>query len=105
LVGLLFSFENQKPILVGAVFEKHDDELVLVCSGPFDLLRFIRTVNPNEGRDDFGSSGRVKAQPALRYLIQNNWLDATQDGGKFTIKLGERAKRVREGKEDAKNAA
>ena len=43
----------------------------------------------------------MKAQAAPRYLIQNNWLAATQDGGKFTIRLGERARKVREGKEDA----
>ena len=105
LVGLLFSFENQKPILSGAVFEKRDEELVLVCSEPFDRLRFTRTVNPNEGSDDFRTSGRVKAQPALRYLIQNNWLAATQEGGKLTIRLGERARKVREGKEAKPQAA
>ena len=33
-VGLFFSFENQKPILYGAVFEERDGELVLVCSEP-----------------------------------------------------------------------
>ena len=79
LVGLLFSFENQKPILSGSVFEKRDEEVVLVCREPFDQLRFIRTVNPNDGSDDFRTSGRVKAQPALRYLIQNNWLAARQE--------------------------
>jgi hypothetical protein len=41
----------------------------------------------------------VKAQPALRYLIRNTWLAAEQEGGKFTIRVGERAKKVREGKE------
>ena len=66
LAGLLFSFENQKPILYGAAFEERDGELVLVCSEPFDRLRFLHTVNPNDGRDDFGTSGRVKAQATLR---------------------------------------
>ena len=105
LAGLLFSFENQKPILYGAVFEERDGELVLVCSEPFDRLRFLRAVNPNEGRDDFGTSGRVKAQTTLRYLIQNKWLTADQDGGKFTIRLGERARKLREGKEPKPQAA
>ena len=41
----------------------------------------------------------MKAPATLRYLIQNNWLMATMDGGKFTIRLGERAKKLREGKE------
>ena len=97
LAGLLFSFENQKPILYGAVFEERDGELVLVCSEPLDRLRFLYAVNPNDGRNDFGTSGRVKAQPTLRYLIQKKWLAAAQDGGTFTIRLGERAKKLREG--------
>jgi hypothetical protein len=97
LVGLLFSFENRRPIMDGAVFEKRDDELVLVCTGPFDRLRFVHTVNPNDGMDDFGSSGRVKAQTTLRYLIRNKWLTAKQEEGHLTIRLGERAKKVREG--------
>ena len=105
LAGLLFSFENQKPILYAAVFEERDGELVLVCSEPFDRLRFLHAVNPNDGRDDFGTSGRVKAQPTLRYLMENKWLAAAPDGGKFTIRLGERARRLREGTEAAKTAA
>jgi len=98
LVGLLFSFENQRPIIDGAVFEKRDEELVLVCSEPFDRLRFTHAVNPNDGADDFGTSGRVKAPTTLRYLIRNKWLTAEQVGGQLRIKLGERARRVREGK-------
>ena len=105
LTGLLFSFENQKPILSGAVFEKRDDEFVLVCREPFDQLRFLHSVNPNEGREDFGTSGRVKAQATLRYLIRNKWLAAEVDGGKVAIRLGERARKLREGKEVAKTAA
>lgn len=65
-VGLLFSFENQRPIIDHAVFERRDDELVLVCTGPFDRLRFAHAVNPNDGRDDFGTSGRVKVPTTLR---------------------------------------
>ena len=41
----------------------------------------------------------MKAQATLRYLIQNKWLEAEQDRGKLTIRLGERAKKLREGKE------
>jgi hypothetical protein len=84
-VGLLFSFENQKPIMDGAVFEERDDELVLVCSEPFDRLRFMHAVNPNDGTDDFGTSGRVKAPTTVRYLIKNKWLTANQEEGHFTI--------------------
>ena len=105
LVGLLFSFENQKPIIAGAVFEKRDDEIVLVCSGPFDQQRFTRAVNPNEGVDDFGSTGRVKAPATLRYLIHNTWLRGAQEEGKFTIRLGPRAKKMREGMESKPQAA
>ena len=47
----------------------------------------------------------MKAQTTLRYLIQNRWLTADQDAGKFTIRLGERARKLREGKEDGKTAA
>ena len=47
----------------------------------------------------------MKAQPTLRYLIENKWLAAGQDGGKFTIRLGERAKKLREGEEDSRTAA
>ena len=87
------------------MFEKRDEEVVLVCSERFDRLRFTHAVNPNDGTDDIRTSGRVKAQVTLRYLIRNNWFTATQDGGKFTIRLGERAKKVREGKEAKPQAA
>ena len=87
------------------MFEQRDEEASSSSVGPFDRLRFTRAVNPNEGMDDFGTSGRVKAPATLRYLIQNNWFAATQDGGRFTIRLGERAKKLREGKEPEASAA
>jgi hypothetical protein len=39
----------------------------------------------------------VKAPTTLRYLIRNKWLTAEQAEGKLTIRLGERAKKLREG--------
>jgi hypothetical protein len=47
----------------------------------------------------------VKAQATLRYLIRNRWLATEQDGGKFTIRLGERARKLREEKAVAKTVA
>jgi hypothetical protein len=65
--------------------------------GPFDRLRFMHAVNPNDGTDDFGTSGQVKAPTTLRYLIRNRWLTAEQEAGHLAIRLGERAKRLRDG--------
>jgi hypothetical protein len=69
-----------------------EDELVLVCSGPSEQLRFTRTVIPHDGMDDFGTSGRVKPPATLRYLIRNKWLTPAQEEGTFTIRLGERGR-------------
>jgi hypothetical protein len=66
-------------------------------------LRFPRTCNTS-GVDE-ASSGFVRERVALRTLVRNKWFTAEQTGGQLRIKLGERARKVREGKEGAKAAA
>ena len=40
----------------------------------------------------------------LTALVRNKWFTPTHEGGHMKIRLGERARKVREGKEDAKAA-
>jgi hypothetical protein len=47
----------------------------------------------------------VRERVALRKLVRNNWFTAEQTGGQIRLKLGERARKLREGKEGAKAAA
>jgi hypothetical protein len=54
---------------------------------------------------DSTGSGVVREREALRTLAHNGWIDATVEGTTLKIRLGEHAKKVREGKEDAKAAA
>ena len=45
-----------------------------------------------------GGGGRAGESPTtLRYLIRNKWLAAEQEEGTFMIRLGKRAKKLREG--------
>ena len=65
----------------------------------------LRAVNPNDGRDDFGTSGRVKAQPTLRYLIREQV--ARGDTGRGQVhdplgRAGEEAARGEGGREDGR---
>jgi hypothetical protein len=50
---------------------------------------------------DSTDSGHVRVRVALSACVRNKWLTAEQAGGQLRIKLGERAKKVREGKEEA----
>jgi hypothetical protein len=49
-------------------------------------------------------SGFVRERESLRTLVRNKWLDAEDSGGLLKIKLGERAKKVRVGKEAVEKA-
>jgi len=49
---------------------------------------------------DSSDSGHVRVRVALSACVRNKWLTAEQAGGQLRIKLGERARTVREGKEE-----
>jgi hypothetical protein len=63
-------------------------------------LRFQGRTNGNSP----DSTDSVRVREALSACVRNKWLTAEQAGGQLRIKLGERAKKVREGKEDTKAA-
>jgi hypothetical protein len=48
---------------------------------------------------DSTDSGHVRVRVALSACVENEWLTAEQAGGQLRIKLGERARKVREGNE------
>jgi hypothetical protein len=84
------------------VFEEKDGEPVLVVRGGVDYLRFSPQLD-GQPQDQCGS-GHVRERVALTALIRNKWFTPTHEGGHMKIRLGERARKVREGKEDAKAA-
>jgi hypothetical protein len=51
----------------------------------------------NASSHDWDSSGYVRERVGLETLVRNNWLDAERAEGELRIKLGERAKKRREG--------
>ena len=77
-------------------FEEEGGELVLVVHGTIHDLRFRRSCNASTLDDT--SSGFVRERAALGTLVRNKWFSADQSGGQLRIKLGERARKVREGK-------
>jgi hypothetical protein len=83
--------------------EEEDGEPVMVVPGAVGGdLRFQGRTNGNSL--DSTDSGHVGVREALSACVRNKWLTAEQAGGQLRIKLGERAKKVREGKEDTKAA-
>ena len=66
-------------------------------------VRFQRGANGDSL--DSSDSGHVRVRVALSACVRNKWFTAEQAGGQLRIKLGERALKVREGKEGAKAAA
>ena len=103
LVAMLGMFENQTSLFPNAAFEDEDGEPVLVVQGDVDNVRFLRQQN-GQPTDHFGS-GHVRERVALRALVRNEWFEALNTGTHLRIKLGERARKLREGKEDTKTAA
>ena len=51
---------------------------------------------------DSTDSGHVRVRAALTACVRNEWFTAEQAGGQLRIKLGERAKKVRDAKEAVK---
>jgi hypothetical protein len=47
----------------------------------------------------------VRVKVALAACVENEWLTTEQAGGQLRIKLGERARKVREGNETGQEAA
>ena len=87
-----------------AAFEEEDGEPVLVVQGDADN-RFSRHQN-RQSTDPSTSSGYVCERVALRKLVHNSWFEVSGGlGAGLRIKLGERAKKVREGKEPKPQAA
>jgi len=104
LTAFLFMFENQVSLITGATFEEEDGETVLVVPGAIGGdVRFQRGANGDAL--DSSDSGHVRVRVALSACVRNKWFTAEQAGGQLRIKLGERARKVREGKEGAKAAA
>ena len=97
LVAMLGMFENQVSLFPNAVFEIEDGEPVLVAQSALAELRFPRDQDghPSESFD----SGYVRERVALSTLVRNKWFTAKQEDGKLKIRLGERAKEIRKGRE------
>ncbi len=104
LAAMLGMFENQISLFENAEFEEDNGELVLVVQGDADNIRFSRSQN-RQSTDPFTSSGYVRERVALQKLVQNGWFEVSKAGTGLRIKLGERAKKVREGKEARPQAA
>ena len=101
---MLGMFENQTSLFPNAAFEEEEGEPVLVVQGDADNIRFSRSQN-RLSTDPFESSGYVRERLALQKLVRNGWFEVSKAGTGLRIKLGERAKRLREGKEPKPHAA
>jgi hypothetical protein len=105
-------FENQNCLFANGTLAEEDGELVLMILGGISEVRLLpgrrrHLGSPPPARQDGNSvdstgSGIVREREALRTLAANGWIDATVEGTTLKIRLGEHAKKVREGKEDAK---
>ena len=104
LVAMLGMFENQISLFPNAAFEEEDGEPVLVVQGDADNIRFARSQNL-QSTDPFTSSGYVRERVAIQKLVRNGWFEVAKAGTGLRIKLGERAKKLREGKEEKPRAA
>ena len=104
LAAMLRRFENQISLFPNAAFEEEDGELVLVVQGDADNIRFSRSQTGNR---------RIPLKAAC--MSANDWRyghsygtggsSFRTRGAGLRIKLGERTRKVREGKEDATAAA
>jgi hypothetical protein len=104
LVTMVQQFENRTPLIAGATFEEEEAEPVMVVRGAIGGdLRFQGSTNANSL--DSTDSGRVRVREALSACVRNKWRTAEQTGGQLRIKLGERPRMVREGKEPEPQAA
>jgi hypothetical protein len=90
---LQLMFENQESLFIGGRFEMIDGEPVLILRE--DQLRFPSSMN-NDAMTS-GHSGFVRETMALRTLVRNKWFEIERSAGDLRIRLGERAKKVRQG--------
>jgi hypothetical protein len=97
LVAVLGMFESETSLFANSSFERDGDELVLTVRGGLSDLRFA--AGKNGSSVDSSGSGLIREREALRTLVRNGWFEASDSGALLKIKLGERAKKVREGKE------
>ena len=94
---MLGMFENQTSLFPNAAFEEEDGEPVLVVQGDADN-RFSRHQN-RQSTDPSTSSGvRPRTRGATETRPQRLVRGIRGPGCRLWIKLGERAKKVREGK-------
>jgi hypothetical protein len=92
LATIMFSFENQTPILKDGRFEDKDGELTLV--GPWGTGSEVKLVNRVEGSVHDGNGG-IKVSASLVALARNNWLEVEQTVSEIRIRLGKNAKELR----------
>jgi hypothetical protein len=95
LVVILGMFENRSAALIpGSHFEEPaDGELELVVPGGSAQFRLGPGSNGTPGVLD---SGQVREHAAMKTLIDNGWVDGTVDGMGLRLRLGEKAKKLRE---------
>jgi hypothetical protein len=93
LSALLLMFENQQSVFIGGRFETIDGEPVMILRE--EQLRFPSSANNNAMTS--GHSGFIRETAALRTLVRNKWFEVERSAGELRIRLGERAKKVRQG--------
>jgi hypothetical protein len=104
LVTMVQQFENRTPLIAGPTLEEEEAEPVMVVRGAIGGdLRFQGRTNANSL--DSTDSSRVRVREALSACVRNKWRTAEQARGQLRIKLGERPRKVREGKEPEPQAA
>jgi len=93
LYALLAMFENRTSLFMGGRFEEQSREPVLILKE--EELRF-----PGGRNNDpllSGHSGYVRERVSLRTLRRTGWFEVEREAGELRIRLGERAKKLREG--------
>jgi hypothetical protein len=90
-------FENRVPLLAGATFSEEDGDPVLVLSGGLEDVRYLPAVNAF-AFDDPGV-GQIRDRVALVRLARQKFLELDRSGGTVRIRLGERARKPRKGKQ------
>jgi hypothetical protein len=89
---LLLMFENRESLFIGGRFETIDGDPVLILRE--EQLRF--PVSMNNDAMTSGHSGFIREKMALRTLVRNKWFEVEWPSGEMRLRLGERAKKVRQ---------
>jgi hypothetical protein len=95
LSAVLGMFENRQSLFANGTFAEEDGELVLTIPGGISEVRLLPGRNGNAV--DSTGSGVVREREALRVLAHARWIDVKVEGTTLKIRLGEHAKKVREG--------